>query len=358
MMQSAMETPGNVFIYLSGLLEIAYGPMLKCVQLRGGTEPCGNKIARANLEPVKESFGHLYAILNEPDHKLHDKDGVFNDVLAELIKRCLCQRQHHQNSDDAKSQWLKELYNDEKRHQLRCKLQTYLFDCLEEESIISAPPETEFELCTSNKSSVNKYDVQLKVTAKLLEPLTKEVPGFVYLLSHPREPKMFKVGHTENPDKRFADHKRCYEDFNVVKKALVRFPHRIEQLMIAEYSLKHYKLKEKCNRCNQSHMEWLRGSEAKLMASFNKWVKFALTDKSPYDENGRFRSKTVALPPPAMDFKPSTPTSAKKGSGRRSTGTLPEEQPSPSRPSVVKSGIRVIEEGMSTLDLGREQASS
>lgn len=346
-MQSAMESSANVFIPLSSLLEIAYRPILRCAQLKDGTEPCSNKIAGANLEPVKGYFRQLFAILDEPDSKFHDKDGLFDKVLAELIDRCLCARRHRQNSDDAKSQWLKELYNDEKRDQLHSKLQSYLSESLEEDSIISTPPPaTEFELCNSKNSPIDKYEVQLNVTCKLLEPLTEndKKSGFIYLISHPREPEMFKVGHTTDIEARFGKHKRCYEEFTTLKKDHIPNVHRIEQLIITEFSLKHYKLKQKCKRCDTSHKEWLQVSQAKLVNSFNKWVKFAKADKRPYDENGRFKSRTVALPYPAMDFKPtSTP---KKGTPRRSDVT-PSQEASPSKPDPSKSYVRIIQEELS-----------
>lgn len=348
MMQSAMESPANVFIHLSSLLEITYGPILRCAQLKDGTEPCSNKIAGANLEPVKGYFRQLFAILNEPGRKFHDKDGVFDELLAELINRCLCVRRHRQNSYDAKSQWLKELYNDEKRNQLLCKLQPYFSDSLEEDSIISTPPPaTEFELCSSKKSPIDKYEVQLNVTCELLKPLTEhdKKDGFIYLISHPREPKMFKVGHTTDLEARFGNHKRCYEEFSAVKKDRIPYAHRIEQLIIAEFSLKHYKLKEKCKRCDTSHKEWLQVSKENLVRSFNKWVAFAKADKRPYDENGRFKSRTVALPSPAMDFKPPTPT-PKKGAPRRSD-VAPSQEASPSKPDRSKPGIRIIQEELS-----------
>ncbi|KAF4760779.1 hypothetical protein N7455_002781 [Penicillium solitum] len=352
MMQSAIESPANVFIHLSSLLEIAYGPILRCAQLKDGTKPCSNKIAGANLKPVKGYFKQLFAILNEPDRQFHDKDGVFDEVLAELIDRCLCVRRHRQNSDDAKSQWLTELYNDEKRDQLRCKLQPYLFESLEEDSIISTPPPatppaTEFEVCSSKNSPIDKYEVQLNVTRKLLESLTEndKKSGFIYLISHPREPDMFKVGHTADIEARFGNHKRCYEEFSTLKKDHIPNVHRIEQLIITEFSLRHYKLKEKCKRCNKSHKEWLQVSQEKLVNSFNKWVKFAKADKRPYDKHGRFKSRTVALPSPAMDFKPRTPT-PKKSAPRRSD-VAPSQEASPSKPDSSKSDIRIIQEELS-----------
>ncbi|OQE08407.1 hypothetical protein PENVUL_c010G07335 [Penicillium vulpinum] len=351
-MQSAIETPVNMFLYLSDLLEIAYNPIsvLTCARLKDGIKPCRNKTAKANLELLKESFGDLFAILNDPDRTFHDKDGVFNAAVGQLIETCLCLQRHQQYSDDARSQWLKELYNDEKRHELRCKLQNYLFEPLNEESIISIsipPSETEFELCNPKILPSTKANLPLKVTIQLLEPLTEKdkKSGFLYLISHPREPKMFKVGHTTNRERRFGEHRRCYEECITVKSAHVPYVHRIEQLIIAEFSLVHYKLKKECSRCNTYHKEWLHASQTKVLKSFNKWVKFALAEKTPYDENGDFKTKTVPLPPPAMDFKVPTPT-PKKGSRRQSDGVLSPES-TPSKPELDKSDIRIIDEEVS-----------
>ena len=349
----SLKTPANTFLYLSGLLEIVYEPTtaFRCAQLKQDTERCGNKITKHSLELLKESFRHLFAILNDPDCKFHEQDGVFDTVLTQLIATCLCRNRHQKNAEDARKQWLEELYHDEKRYQLRCKLQTCLLEPLGEP--INAAPSlpTEFELCDSKPSSP-KQQVSLKVTNKLLEPLTEtdQQSGFLYLISHPRESSMFKVGHTKNTEKRFGNHKRCYEDFKAIKKEFIPYVRRIEQLIITEFSAKQYKLKEKCQRCDKCHKEWIKASEAKLIKSFNKWVKFAKSDKRPYDKNGFFKSG-VALPSPAMDFKPpaSTPT---KGS-RRSNGP---SQESPCKPDD-ESDVSIVE-GMSNLSFDGVSAYS
>ncbi|KAJ5385087.1 hypothetical protein N7517_002998 [Penicillium concentricum] len=348
-----METPANAFLYLSGLLEIVYGSISgsTCAQLKDDTKPCLNKIAKANLESLKESFGDLFTILNDPDRNFHDKDGAFNTVLEQLINASLCRQRHHRNSDGAKSQWLKELYNDEKRDLLRYRLQIYLLEPLEEESIISIsvpPPGTEFELFQPESRSSGKPNVPLLVTAELLKPLgeTDRKSGYIYLISHPREPKMFKIGFSTELERRFDEHRRCYEKFSKVASDFIPYVRRIEQLIIIEFSLKHYRLKEKCTSCHKTHKEWLQVNKATLLKSFNKWVQFAKALESPYDKEGNFKTKTVALPPPAMNFKSRSPTPTKKGSRRRSD-IAPSQESTPSKAAPVKSDIRIIDEEIS-----------
>jgi predicted GIY-YIG superfamily endonuclease len=327
-MCSSVQTPANAFIYLSGLLEIAYAPtpVFGCAQLKRNTERCRNKVTQDNLELLKASFDDLFEILNDRCHTFHDQDGVFDTVLTQLIASCLCRSRHQSNAKDARAQWLKELYNDRERYELRCKLQARLSGRLEE-SISSTPsrsPSTEFELCSASR------DVAYRVTKKVLQPLTEtdQKPGFIYLISHPRAKDMFKVGYTKNNEKRLNDHQRCYKDCKLVKSELSSYVHRVEQLILAEFGEQQHRLKEKCPLCGANHKEWLKVDKETLLTSLKKWVDFANGHIRPYDKNGNFRSKKVAMPfparDPARDYKPSTSTPTKQP---RRSDVAPQKSP-------------------------------
>lgn len=339
----------NAFLDLSALLDSTYGPTagFRCAQLKQNTEPCGNKTTKGSLELAKKSFESLLATI---DDNFRDTHRLFDTVLAKLIESCLCPRRHQQNAEHARSQWLEELYNDKKRLQLRRKLRTLLAPLTEQPMSSSPPPSLiEFEPYETKTSPSSEMDVNFKVTKQLLAPLGDEdkKSGYIYLISHPREPKMFKVGHSEDTEKRFVQHEKCVKELKLMKSEHIPYVHRIEQLIFAEFSRQRHQLKEPC-QCGARHREWIQVSEAKLVASFEKWVQFARGDITPpYNKDGCFRWTHVALPSPAMDFK-SPKTTPKKGSPRQSD-VCPSCNSTPSR--SAQSGTDFIDEGVSDLSL-------
>ncbi|KAJ5294480.1 hypothetical protein N7508_009301 [Penicillium antarcticum] len=335
-----MEAPISKFLLLSGLLEIIYKP--------GQPRAC------------QEAFGDLFALINDPCRAFEDKDGAFNNVLTQFIQRCLCRNRHYKNADHARSQWEKELYDREKRSQLRLGLQEILSRPLEE-TIYSTPPSSKFKLRVSGTPASPEEDVARKVTEKAYEPLTDldQKPGRLYLISLPGQEDMFKVGFTKDIKNRFSTHRRCYGDITIVKNAFLPFARRIEQLILAELFQQHCVLTEKCESCDKSHKEWIQIGKADMVTVFDKWVEFArgeneldLRVTEAYDKDGNFSSKHVALPPPAGNYKFLVSTSSKK-SRRRSTGA--SSQNSPSKPSSARSDISFIDEGISYLSLGDSQ---
>ncbi|KAJ6044171.1 uncharacterized protein N7446_002367 [Penicillium canescens] len=362
-MSSSMETPVNTFIYLSGLLEIIYkqASTFSCAQLESNAEPCGNNL-KGSLDLVAESFGQLFAIINDPCRVFHDEDGAFDTVLTQFIQSCLCRSQHQKNADHAMSQWKKELYNRDIRCRLRLELEEYLSKRLEE-SITSTPlSSTRFKLRVSKTPARTDEDVARKVVKKAREPLSEldKNPGRLYLISLPGLADMFKLGFTAGAKARFSDHRRCYGNITIVKNAFLPYARRIEQLILAELSRQHYMLTEKCETCHRTHKEWLLIGKDDMVNVFDKWVAFARGENEyapgenePYDKNGNFNSKDVVLPPPAGDFKfPPSPSSKK--SSRRSNGA--SSQDSPSKPGPARSDSSVLVEGISRLSLGDSQS--
>lgn len=358
-----METPINTFLYLSGLLEIIYKPAstFSCAQLKSNAEPCGNKL-KGSLDLVKESFGQLFAIINDPCRVFHDKDGAFDTVLTQVTQSCLCRRsRHQQNADHARSQWKKELYDGEKRCRLRLELQGYLSKRLEESISPTPPSSTRFKLRESKTRAKSEEDVARKVIKKACEPLaeTDKKPGRLYLISLPGQADMFKLGFTKDTKARFSEHRRCYGHITIVKNAFLPYAHRIEQLILTELSQQQCMLTQKCQNCDHSHRECIQTGKDDMVNVFDKWVAFARGENEyapgenePYDKKGNFNSKNVVLPPPAGDYKPSNSTSSKKSS-RRSEGA--SSQDSPSKIGPARSDIRVIDEEISSLSPGDSQ---
>ena len=346
-MCSPGKSSSNTFLDLLALLDSAYGPptAFRCAHLKPDTKPCGNKGTKGSLELAKQSFERLFVTI---DDNLRDTHGLFDGVLAKLIESCLCPRRHQQNAEHARSQWLEELYNDEKRLQLRHKLHARLAP-LAEERISSSPPPSfiEFEPYETKTSPKSKTDVELKVTNKVAARLgdADKKSGYIYLIAHPREPKMFKVGHSVDTEKRFLQHEKCLKDPKLIKSEQIPYVHRIEQIIFAEFSRRRYQLKEPC-QCKTRHKEWIQVSKAKLVASLEKWVKFARGDMTPpYDKDGYFRRGHVALPYPAMDFK-SLKTPTKNGLPRQSDVCLTWDS-TPSKGS--QSDTSFSDEGVSDL---------
>jgi hypothetical protein len=356
-MDCSLKATANTFVYLSSLLEIAYDPTPEfiCAQLKKDTKRCGNRVTKDSLQQLKESFGHLFKILKDSQHILHHQDGIFDTVLTQLIASCLCRSQHQKNAEHARAQWLKELYNQSNRHQLLCELQACLSTRLEEsiDSALFQPVSTEFELChpETRETLTSKHDVALKVTTTILEQLKEKdsQAGNIYLIAHPQEPNMFKIGHTNNIEVRFNNHKQCYGDFKEIKIDFIPYARRIEQLMLAEFSKKHYRLREKCPRCGAIHKEWIKASKASLIKALNKWIKFAKSPSKPYNsKDGRFRSGIVAMPPSAM--VPVSPSSTPTKQPRRSDVV----KKSPKSDEFAESGdnsVTSVSDGVSKLDL-------
>ncbi|KAJ5748505.1 uncharacterized protein N7511_010201 [Penicillium nucicola] len=355
-----METSVSKFLLLSALLEVIYQPAstFGCALFKSNDQPCGHKI-KGSLGLAKEAFKQLFAIIKDTHRVFDEDDDTFNTLLTQFVESCVCQNRHEHKREHARSQWRKELYDQEKRSRLRQELETILSKSLEE-PIHSTPLSSKFKLRVSGTPASPEEDVALKVAEKAYETLTEQdsESGRLYLFSLSGQEDMFKVGKTIDMKNRFSCHRRCYGDITILRHAFLPFVRRIEQLILTELSQKHCELSAKCKNCDTAHREWIQIGRADMETVFDKWVEFARGENEPalreteaYDKDGNFNSKYVVLPPPAGNYKFLLSTSLKKS--RRSTGG--SSQSSPSKPGPARSDINFIGERISVMSLGDSQ---
>ena len=123
--------------------------------------------------------------------------------------------------------------------------------------------------------------------------------GYVYIIRPFNLPGKFNIGYTEYyPElSRFKEHQVCYGGLKVIKTEYTPYAFRVEQLLLAEFSNKHFALEDTCPKHGVRHKELLEINEDILIESVEKWAKFA---KSPsYDKkSGELLDEAkIRLPP-------------------------------------------------------------
>jgi hypothetical protein len=144
-------------------------------------------------------------------------------------------------------------------------------------------------------------DVTWQVKQPIRGKATKS--GYIYIIRPFNLPGKFKIGYTEDyPElSRFTEHRVCYGGVEVIKTDYTPYAFRVEQLLLAEFSNKHFTLENTCAKHKARHQELLEIDEGSLIESVEKWVKFA---KSPsYDKkSGELLDEAkTRLPPPASE---------------------------------------------------------
>jgi len=144
--------------------------------------------------------------------------------------------------------------------------------------------------------------------------------GYVYVISPPSLPGIFKIGFTvQHPKlKRHVKHNGCYGEVDLISKAYTEYAYRVEQLLLAEFSNKHYQLEVRCQKCKHSHRELLAVDKETLLKCLKKWVEFIALPAN--DMSGLLLAEAQSrIPPPrSKEFfrcgRPKrSPISAKKG---------------------------------------------
>lgn len=359
--KSSLEFLGLVEILLEG-----NEATVKCTQIiqpgrgRFRLGPCDNSTT-AERKHVNKVLKDLYKLLDRHAGGTLPNDDVL-EMIEALLDICLCNRQHKMNAENAQDQWMRELSDDRMRMKLHRELRIKFSTQKEERPICSTPspqlppslPTTEPRTRSATPSKFKLYDESPRkspqrekwltakhVTFLLLEDLgdLDKKSAFIYLISHPQETDMFKIGISEIYSKRSKQHVSCYGDGTLIKKIWIPFARRIEQVMLTEFRLKRHKLAETCPTCRTVHGEWIKSStKAPLVTSLHKWIRFA--HEEPYNKEGLFDYK-VELPSPAwqgtntVSPRSKTPKSSskKKSEQPEDASPSPEETPSKIKPS-------------------------
>ncbi|KAJ5182547.1 hypothetical protein N7492_000163 [Penicillium capsulatum] len=216
---------------------------------------------------------------------------------------------------------------------------------------ISRSRDESFQSAESTSSSfgprfeLGTVDIPTKVTEVLEKKLgpTDNINGYVYVISHPNEPDMFKVGYSKSTRVRLASHKKCYAGFNIIVKKLMPHAHRMEKAIHAEFLNEHMEMNEICSQCNRSrHQEWLRVDKETLLESYWKWYRFAKTE--PYTQEHTLRQR-IDLPLPAdsalrkgnPDKSSSSRKSTPKGGHKSARKSSSPSPPAPDSPLASRS---------------------
>lgn len=125
---------------------------------------------------------------------------------------------------------------------------------------------------------------------------------------------------------RLVKHNDCYGEVDLISKAYTEYAYRVEQLLLAEFSNKHYQLEVGCQNCKHSHRELLAVDKETLLKSLKKWVEFIALPA--YDMSGLLLAEAQSkIPPPGSKellrcARPKrSPNSAKKGDSQDSQPT-------------------------------------
>lgn len=177
--------------------------------------------------------------------------------------------------------------------------------------------------------TITKDEVAKDVTCLLesaIETKSKS-PGWIYAICPLDLPGIVKVGFTAEPPhlQRFQDHKKCHREFDILMTKLVPYAYRVEQLVLTEFSNKHYELENGCQnpRCKGTyHKELLDVDRNRLLRCLKKWISFV--ESYPYNKEGQFTKEAKErLPRPALTsylgFK-------KPIRGRTSRSTTPKKK--------------------------------
>lgn len=173
----------------------------------------------------------------------------------------------------------------------------------EEEGVSVLSSQSTVSVGTIRRSfTMQEDEVAKDVTWLLKQPLEGKdwKSGWIYVICPPNLPGKIKVGYTlEHPTLgRFHDHSDCYGEFEKIAMEYTPFAYRVEQLLLAEFSNKHYKLEVDCQKCKRCHEELLDIDKETLLSSLKKWIAFV---KFPcYSRSGLFRTEAESrLPLPA-----------------------------------------------------------
>lgn len=356
------ETPASLeFLSLITILEREEAETFKCTQITKRTKRsprghCGSLVGKVDAE---KALKNLSDRLDKHVGGTLSNDDVL-EVVTSLLGSYLCKGSHIRNKDTAEIQWTRELSDNDKRIRLHEKLKIKFSEQSQEKPICSTPsslsppssstpPSTPSRSLPATPLKFKFYDESPRKSAKherwttgklvtglLLENLGSldQEPGFIYLIGHPQEKQMVKVGHTVNLEKRLNEHKNCLGGYERISTTYIRFARRIEQLILTEFRLQRCKLVDKCDKCHAAHEEWIHAkNRGPLIKSLKKWIGFANGDRSPYEiKDERHVDSQVDLPSPAWEgVNKHSSSSRRKSSQQGNTSPSPEPTPSKTR---------------------------
>ncbi|KAJ5675392.1 hypothetical protein N7462_008289 [Penicillium macrosclerotiorum] len=349
-----MVSPIKAFSSLAKLVDWGHGApiSIECAYLKKDQTRCQRKMAENNLILAKEHFrSHLEMLTGAS--RGYTRASPQLQILQNIAKVYICGL-HDKLESQAIDQWLKELGTRQNSESFKLEDETFeTSHTLSEESAEHTeeieelehgdegarwkpdeeedPFEGEGVSILSNQSTLSirtvhpgpmmeEDEVARRVTWILKQPidgpLMKE-SGYIYVISLPELPGIFKIGITlQHPTLgRFDTHKNCYGDYNKIATEFTQYAHRVERLLLAEFSNNHYQLDVCCKKCKHSHKELLDIDKKTLQRSLKKWIRFI--ESPAYDRSGLLLTEAQArIPRPASKKflgSPRNPNSTKRG---------------------------------------------
>ena len=321
-------------------------PPPKCAFLKDKRQ-CKMKINGTTVAEAKMVVNEYRGILTTSSGKSIDTS--LQNILQEIATKCLC-RVHNKYDASAKEQWLKELsaHTVITAHSPEPEYDSYsegvdLYDepniSEEREDVTILPSQSASLIKTARRTlTMTEDDMARDVTCLLAQPATGQSKGngFIYAVSFSRLPGKFKVGFSsEKPEHgRLSEHELCYGEYDILMTKLIPNVYRVEQLVLTEFTNKHYKLKDACQRHKPEirHRELLAVEKEDLLETLDKWIKFI--ESEPYSKEGNLTDKAKErLPLPALksylDCKPTR--------RRISTGLTPRKKKEVQDSQIVSS---------------------
>ncbi|KAF9889439.1 hypothetical protein FE257_007341 [Aspergillus nanangensis] len=197
----------------------------------------------------------------------------------------------------------------------------------EEESVSASSSQFEAPIGLLRYTYTIAEDEVAKDVTHLLEQPVKgksQPPGYIYVIRPIGLLGKLKVGYTTSHSpqvERFRMHQKCHQEFEEVTKRLAPYAYRVEQLLLREFSNKHYTLENACQSCGTYHRELLDVDEDTLLRCLEKWIGFV--ESCPYNKKGNLTKEAKErLPRPALKSY----LGCKPTRHRRSPGVTPTKK--------------------------------
>ncbi|KAJ5690134.1 hypothetical protein N7462_004526 [Penicillium macrosclerotiorum] len=316
-----MESAKDQFHSLTTSIHDAHQSLpIKCVfytSSKSGTKKCEGEISRHDWDMVTSYFN---SILHIPNLLSDDQKNAFKllQVFDNLARHSLC-GEHALHRILLKDQWLSEFkklkseiveeleyYWGAINHEDSDTAKDEEDGDLEEDTDVRPAHELPIKKFMALCPNIDEEEVARKVSQKLEQPLGKRsrMYGCVYIISpmDGRFEGMLKIGFSQRPpeNNRFPIHRGCFGEFEVIAVKSVKFAHRVEQILLAEFSGVRFGRKCEKVKCPSTHQEWLKIKTETIIESLDKWCTF-FDEVTPYNAQDRFKklSEDVELPSPA-----------------------------------------------------------
>ncbi|KAL4929903.1 GIY-YIG nuclease family protein [Aspergillus undulatus] len=254
----------------------------KCVAYKDDETRCGRPIAECNLARVHKLHERVRENDKGAGKPVDDEDR--RNILERIAGLSLC-GSHNKDNDirAAACQWADEIQSrvrnihlgQPKKARRKTSDSGSCFKLQFEPYHTCDGDSSENKEATTGSNAYLDRIVDEKIIRELLRKIERHDPAteYLYVFTHPAADGVYKVGHTNNLQRRNREHARCYHE--IVLHCLVQCPNAqlYETLLQAEY--KQARRKHKCKECKATHGEWFEAPLEELVYCVNTWALFA-----------------------------------------------------------------------------------